>query len=365
MPSRFLQSCVADKPAPKPVASCVDVLLYDTYGDGWGLDTFLQYNNESYALLSDWQAGVPISNGSQCSTRVHRFCSDDSKFSFRLNDFSVAPSKGWEVFFAVKYLGKLFYGTVGTEIVIDGFDVEFEKIFDAKPPKNKCARCPHEANGTSVTFSLNDARGKSWYTKAGPVVDIAGFEVPAVLVYPKYFITRTPDTPRRRLLTDMEQNGRLISEGSLCDPKGGEVCVEGLENGGNYKFFVSGRAQGDETWSFCNTSGVVGEELHFRMEDGVCYPERKTSAELICVTPPAELSGAGALSPEDALDAELLDSAVAPSAAMTVEIVAAGSIFVMALLFVVSKVFKKQDEIKFVELAQSSTHAAGTRDIVF
>ncbi len=160
------------------------------------------------------------------------------------------------------------------------------------------------------------------------------------------------------------QNGRLIAEGSLCAPKGAEVCVENLEDG-NYKFFVSGRAEGDESWMFCSTAGVVGEELHFRMDGGVCYPERKDSAEYRCVNAP-ERDRYDPVSSE-VLDAELLDSAVAPSVAMTVEMVAAGSLFVLALLFVASKAFKKTqgEETKFVELAQSSTHATGTRDIVF
>lgn len=332
-----LKSCVMAKPAPKEY--CADVLMYDTFGDGWGLDTVLHVNNETYNLISDWEAGMPLSNGSQCSTRVHRFCSEDGKFTFVLNDTSAVPTKAWEVLVAVKYMTKTFFGTVGSEIVTNGGDkVDFENILDTSAKANKCSQCAHRVSNASLvnytySIALKDSPRESWYSNKGPNVNIEGFQVPSVLVYPKYFITMLP-------ATGGNGDGVQIAEGSLCSPspKGNEICSETLMDG-TYKFTVSGRAQGDESWSFCNSTGGVGDELLVSVMDGVCSPIAKTSAQHRCEVAPTGLAADPFIQKLD----ELLEDSTSYYLG-SFEVLGVVALCVAAVMFVASKFIQKPED---------------------
>jgi len=334
---------------------CVQVLLYDMFGEGWGVDTQLLVNNYSFNLLSDWESGIEVNftNATQCTSRFHRVCNEEGDFDIRVATNNTRYE--WEVFFGVQYLKKSYFGSVDSKVAIHNGKVEFDNIFDATDrEENKCQPCEHQGGADSYPISLRDARGKRWFQKAGPkeVVEIDGFSVPAVLVYPRYFIATASSSSNRRL-TSGNPLPQLIAEGTMCSPSGNEVCLESLSDGA-YTFRVGGKAENDETWTFCNSSGVVGEELFFEIFNGTCSPIEKRDSELICKVAPLVPASVNV-----ALESEVILHG-SNGLLVAVEAVCAASFFVVAMMFILSR--QKNASVEFEELPQDSEAFAVKKD---
>ena len=73
------------KPKPKPPPTrCADVLLYDTFGDGWSSNVvFRAGQTATYQLLDKFDShGAFPSDQQNCSTRVLQFCDENESYQF-------------------------------------------------------------------------------------------------------------------------------------------------------------------------------------------------------------------------------------------------------------------------------------------
>ena len=262
------------KPKPKPRPTrCADVLLYDTFGDSWGSDVVFQAGQETFQFLDVHDsAGSPFpSDQNNCSYRVLQFCDSKEYYNFTVTSFEEnVEMSDWEVFWAVRYDRKSYFGTVGSSIIIDGTTVEFSEFYDESPHANKCPMC---SSSSGHPVSMRDARGDGWY--AAGFSDIGGFRVPNLLTYPRYYISNDAD-------------GSIVSEGTLCRGDN-STCTNELKNG-NYVFRVGGHAKGDETWEFCGVEGIVGEELSFIIAGGSCLPTSKKDSAQLCLSTTSDVA---------------------------------------------------------------------------
>jgi len=264
------------KPKPPPPPRCADVLLYDTYGDGWNADVVFQAGEVTYQLLDAFDSNGDAfpSDQQNCSTRVLKFCNPAEKYEFSVDTVNntIVTSNSWEIFWAVKYDHKMYFGTIGSSVVIKGSKVDYSDLFDESPRSNECPVCNTSGSGLQIT--LRDASGDGWYSKGHS--DVAGFSVPNVLTYPRFVVT--------------SDDGSVVSEGTLCS---GEqiICTDALlaPNTQTYVIRFSGLAEQDETWEFCGTTGFVGEQLEFTHVGNTCTPVSKTSNSEQCYSTSAPI----------------------------------------------------------------------------
>jgi len=282
------------KPKPKPPPHpprCADVLLYDTFGDGWSSNVVFQAgHNVTYQLLDKFDSfnGTFPSDQQNCSTRVLHFCNDKEFYEFSVDAFNgttndpITVDNSGEVFWAVHYDRRMYYGTVGSSVVIKGPKVDFSDLYDESPRANECHVCNTSNTTSGLYITLKDARNNGWFSVGNS--DVAGFRVPNVLSYPKYTVTAS--------------DGSQVAEGTLC--RGEEVvCTESFKDG-TYFIRFSGLSQGSESWEFCGTNGIIGEELQFSIAGGSCLPLSKTSNTEQCYS---NIAPVGPHSVEVALDA--------------------------------------------------------------
>eukprot|EP00604_Paraphysomonas_vestita_P003151 CAMPEP_0174820970 /NCGR_PEP_ID=MMETSP1107-20130205/5136_1 /TAXON_ID=36770 /ORGANISM="Paraphysomonas vestita, Strain GFlagA" /LENGTH=501 /DNA_ID=CAMNT_0016037333 /DNA_START=1173 /DNA_END=2678 /DNA_ORIENTATION=- len=136
---------------------------------------------------------------------------------------------------------------------------------DNKEPNKK----PPVKKGGNQLVTLYDLDGDGWYDEDEALI-LTTSRVPTTVTYPKYYILN-------------EDKTELVTSGTSCD-KNIEVCQEYLDDG-EYIFRVAGiNPDPDDkiTWRFCNTEGTLGQELHFRIKRGICYPGQFISAADYC-----------------------------------------------------------------------------------
>ena len=103
---------------------------------------------------------------------------------------------------------------------------------------------------------------------------MCGWNVPAILSYPRYQILSSDRTS-------------LLREGTICSVgRLEEHCLESLPPHGDFVFRAIGIAANgqlsDRTWAFCGVSGTIGEDLQFSMRAGRCVPSLQLSAGEVC-----------------------------------------------------------------------------------
>jgi len=324
------------KPKPPPPARCADVLLYDTFGDGWNSNVVFQAGQTAtYQLLDKFDSnGAFPSDQLNCSTRVLQFCDEKESYEFSVHTVNVngTTNNAGEVFWAVHYDHKSYYGTIGSSVVIKGPKVHFSDLYDESPRANECSVCNNNvANGLPIT--LRDARDNGWFSAQNS--DVAGFHVPNVLIHPRYTVSSS--------------DGSEVAEGTLCH--GQEVtCTESFQDG-TYFIRFSGLSQGGESWEFCSTSGIIGEELEFSIAGGSCLPLSKTSNTEQCYSNTAPV---GPHSVEAALEAEEeVFASVLVNDSLSYFLVGTSICF---LAFVAVKLVFKKDE--FASLPTESAHSS-------
>ena len=133
---------VSIKPKPKPLVRCADVLLYDTFGDGWGSGIVFQAGkNVTYQLLDKFDskeasASFPLDQ-LNCSTRVLQFCNLEENYEFFVDSVNGATvANKLEVLWVVKNDRKFYYGTIGSSIIIKRSEVKFDDFYDESPRAN-------------------------------------------------------------------------------------------------------------------------------------------------------------------------------------------------------------------------------------
>jgi len=96
--------------------------------------------------------------------------------------------------------------------------------------------------------------------------------MPSVVTYPKYSIVSGDRTT-------------LIHEGTICGSFSTEACVEVLPYDGKFVFRGAGYAEDPSkvSWDFCGESGILGEEVQFKMVKGKCVLVEKRSATDYCL----------------------------------------------------------------------------------
>lgn len=306
----------------------MQVFLWDSFGDYWdNLRFVIRAKDESFEYT--------FHKTCNCSD-VADVCFESSNVDFNMTIEVIDPSKpvrhGWEAFF--KYLdpvtGVTYYGQQGSIIRIRDTEVIYTyDLVNTNPEaeENQCERCEHpppkpkpssgdddsskspspithralghssngsdDGNGSGrgsgkgsgddkpkrpplkFPFALFAGEGGGWY-KGGNGTDqmcpgISESILPSVITYPKYSIVSGDRTS-------------LIHEGTICGSFSTEACVEVLPYDGKFVFRVTGFSEEpDEVrWNFCGESGILGEELQFKMVKGKCVAVEKRSADDYC-----------------------------------------------------------------------------------
>ena len=97
--------------------------------------------------------------------------------------------------------------------------------------------------------------------------------LPNLLLYPRYYISRTDDN-------------RIVASGTLRTDETEWVTSVQLLREGSYVFSVSGTytSEGYVSWDFCGEQGGINERLHFDMVKSVCRAHyiEEVSAGLTC-----------------------------------------------------------------------------------
>jgi len=140
-----------------------------------------------------------------------------------------------------------------------------------------------EMNFPFILFDDEEKRG--WFPEFNETISIHGFDVPAILIYPKYYIISKDRT-------------QIVYEGTMCDAERKEKCMEVLpDNQPPHEEFVfraagwkrgfgayadQNEVKSHESWEFCRRKGKVGDELLFRMVCGVCEPIQMISSDQYC-----------------------------------------------------------------------------------
>jgi hypothetical protein len=264
-----------------------------------------------------------------CSDSV-RACFKSPSVDFNMTIEVINASKpvrhGWEAFF--KYVdpvtGVTYYGQQGSIVRIRNTEVIYTSDLvntDPLAEENQCERCKHpspkpkappatpeatpppvlhrilgassnESDGGAgagpgsgsgkpkrpplhFPFALFDGEGDGWY-KGGNATDevcagVAESVMPSVITYPRYSIVSGDRTT-------------LIHEGTICGAFSTEACEEVLPYDGRFVFRVAGYSQDPSKvrWDFCGESGILGEELQFKMVKGKCVAVEKRTAEDYC-----------------------------------------------------------------------------------
>ena len=83
--------------------------------------------------------------------------------------------------------------------------------------------------------------------------------LPNLLLYPRYYISRTDDN-------------RIVASGTLRTDETEWVTSVQLLREGSYVFSLSGTytSEGSVSWDFCGEQGGINERLHFDMVKSVC-----------------------------------------------------------------------------------------------
>jgi len=263
---------------------------------------------------------------------------------------TVNVTNTWEIIFGVKYLKNSYFGSIDSEVKINRGKVSYSSIFDyTDTVENKCRPCSHRNpsdDNITQAISLHDGPSKSWYKKTGEFVDIEGFQVPSVLVYPRYYISGSSETD-------------LLVENTMCAPKGDEVCVENLPDG-EYTFRVGGYAQDDEAWSFCNVSGVVGEQFVFVISGANCTViGNKAVADHICLWGPED-DDVLASYDESLFQDEVLGGF---NVVWFAEVSGVSILLIAAIILIVSKA--RESRSSFDALPQESEHVLMKKEILW
>jgi hypothetical protein len=288
--------------------------LWDSFGDYWdNLQFVIRANDGSFEHV--------FQKTCNCSDVVN-VCFERSDVDFNMTIEVMDPSKpvrhGWEAFF--KYVdpvaGVTHYGQRGSIVRIRYNEVISTSDLvntNSGAEENQCERCEHPPKPKpsagkddpkpssdqplsplslfthrvlgsgdkpnrpplKFPFALFDGDADGWYV-GGNGTDqvcpgVAGSSMPSVMTYPKYSIVSGDRT-------------NLIHEGTICGSFSTEACVEVLPYDGKFVFRVSGFAEdrNEVRWEFCGESGILGEELQFKMVKGKCVAVDKRSAEDYC-----------------------------------------------------------------------------------
>lgn len=135
-------------------------------------------------------------------------------------------------------------------------------------------------------FALSDGDGDGWYRGGNNTLEVCegnpDSRIPAVISYPRYFISNKDGTD-------------LIHSGTICGLFGAEACQEVLPYDGKFVWRVGGYAEDPDTieWDFCGVHGALGEELQFEMRKGKCFPIISHTSDEYCegITTLALLAG--------------------------------------------------------------------------
>jgi hypothetical protein len=317
----------------------LQVFLWDSFGDYWdNLQFVIRANDGSFEHV--------FHKTCNCSDVVNVcFESSDVDFNMTIEviDPSKPVRHGWEAFFKFvdPITGVTYYGQQGSIVRIR--DTEVIYTYDlvntnSGAEENQCERCEHppkpkpspaqppsptpspitrrvlghssknesdDGNGNGkgsgsgsddgkgpgagagaggdkpkrpplkFPFALFDGDGDGWYVGGNGTDQVCPgvpeSSMPSVITYPKYSIVSGDRTT-------------LIHEGTICGSFSTEACVEVLPYDGKFVFRVAGFAEDpDEVrWDFCGESGILGEELQFKMVKGKCVAVEKRSAADYC-----------------------------------------------------------------------------------
>lgn len=321
-------------PTPTPFI-CSTFLLYDTFGDGWGENIFfdvtsVDYDVDGNEVIShqNFTVNCTCNEIEVCSATGYFNVSVVTAGEPVRNWWEVM----WGY---VDRFGKTWIGDIDSEATISENEVIWYRDFvsynvsdnpcddcppkpappkkdkkDSKDDKAKAPSAPenNDNNSTSsdngdgeeaeggpgagkgdagkgkgkktppppafVDIELKDTEKYGWYDSNGDWVQVcpdSDILFPAVLVYPRYYISN-------------QQRTEIIHSGSLCPQDDKFFCHEILPHEGKFVFRVNGFevTPGDISWEFCGKSGGLHDELQFEMHKGHCHAGVLLSAEDYC-----------------------------------------------------------------------------------
>jgi len=139
-----------------------------------------------------------------------------------------------------------------------GYSVAKSNMSVPAPPRRPSVEFPF------VLFDGSSSHKSGWFPDdEHEMVDILGFAVPLIFIYPQYYIINRPRT-------DVIHRGTICSN-SIDDEK----CFEVLPCDGEFVYrgagWQHGSPYGPESWEFCGVKGKIGDEVIFKMVHCKCH----------------------------------------------------------------------------------------------
>ena len=324
---------------------CVEITLYDTFGDGWGDNVALKVSGENFG-----EEFIYYDCPNNTEFPIVLCFPPTEKIHYDIVTFDPPAKETWEMYWVLRTLGQngnflfepdFYLGDYDTNMTVTCGDVEVTNPVDYV--NETCSRCKHppkkappkgksssssrstrsssedvDSNSTvaysssneteslditsnrteaaSVSkskpkpawpfpFSLYDVDGDGWFNASEAWVPVPQHHCDESVSY--------SDT--RRLIDVLTSPEYIIStidrihdlrRGTMCGDLFQEECEERLPDG-KYIFRVTGALSNDEAnnasqWRFCGRSGYSSEELEFKLVKGKCKPGLKISARELC-----------------------------------------------------------------------------------
>lgn len=315
--------------------TCIDVTLWDMFGDGWdGARLYVEFPDGSVASAAPTCEENPI---------VQPICGNLIGQYYMVNQLQANPTyipkNYWEIFWTVEHdagnsTGFFYTGGYNTTMVFDlSADCEWSLIFyeNLWPNEDTCDACgdafkckkkkpkpkpsppkSHKKLKKGNKDDEEEEENENNSTSNSTSIEGPRYGPPAVDV--------------RVTMWDQEGDGWFLSDyhganwyiaddtqtwlfytGTLCDGFSGycNLCL----GDGSYTFRVTGEMQNFTSWDFCGVTGSYLEQLNFHVHKGKCHPDALVTLNTTCngaVTSSVSVLGVIALTgiPTEMLDAK-------------------------------------------------------------